>query len=212
MDWIDLPWSDLSPSVRVDILGVYAYRKPALRIAVPHAAIASRTIDAFADAGWASALDEEYLVAAPTAQMARHILDVDRRSQPHALELGLLLGYPACCAQATADVGEEDIDDHVLRLGEDCDRGQAHRLDPRGYLRGLALVPYLACSPHCSPALRHADAACAFISQAAGTAVVDEEPWITWRRTIEVVLGQVAPDFTLPSQPGEPVRSGGSSG
>ncbi len=188
MDWIDLPWSDLSPSVCVDLLGVHAYRKPALRIAVRDAAIAARTTVAFTDFGWASARDNEYFVAAPTAQMARHILEVDRRRQPHALELGLLLGYPECCARAIAGIGEENIDDHAARLGDDCDREQARHLDPRGYLTGVALVPYLACSPHCSRAMLHANAACAYIAQTTANTAVDQEPWITWRRTLDWVF------------------------
>lgn len=188
MEWIDLPWLDLSPSVRVDILGIHAYRKPAIRIAVRDAAIAARTTASFVDAGWASARDEEYLVAASTGQMARHILDVDRRTQPHALELGLLLGYPECCARATAAVGEENIDDQAKRLGEDCDREQVHHLDARHYLTGLALVPYVACSPRCSHAMRHAKAASAYIAHATATTAVGQEPWITWRRTLDSVL------------------------
>ncbi|WP_326645758.1 hypothetical protein OG884_14135 [Streptosporangium sp. NBC_01755] len=188
MEWIDLPWPDLSPSVRVDILGIYAYRKPALRIAVGDTAIAACTAAAFAEVGWASAHDGEYLVAAPTGQMARHILDVDRRPQPHALELGLLLGYPECCARTTAAIGEERIDDHATRLGDHCDREQAHHLDPRGYQAGVALVSYVACSPHCSRAMRHANAACAYIAQTTASTAVDQEPWITWRRTLNSVL------------------------
>lgn len=185
MEWIDLPWPDLSPSVRVDILGIHAYRKPALRIAVRDIAIAACTAAALTEAGWASVHDEEYLVAAPTAQMAQHILDVDRGPQPHALELGLLLGYPECCARATAAIGEEHIDDHATRLGDDCDREQAHHLDPRGYQTGVALVPYVACSPHCSRAMRQANAACAYIAQTTATTAVDQEPWVTWRRTLD---------------------------
>jgi hypothetical protein len=188
MDWIDLPWPDLSPSVRVDVLGIHAYRKPALRIAVRDAAIAACTTAAFADAGWASAHDEEYLVAAATAQMARHILEVDRMPQPHALELGLLLGYPECCARATAAIGEENIDAQATRLGEDCDLEQAHHLDARGYSTGLALVPYVACSPRCSRAMRHANAACAYIAQTTATTALDHEPWITWRRSLDSVV------------------------
>ncbi len=188
MDWIDLPWFDLSPSVRVDLLGVYAYRKPALRIAVRDAAIAACVTAVLTDVGWASAHDDEYLVAAPTAQMARHILNVDRRPQPHALELGLLLGYPECCARAVAVIDEANIDDHAMRLGDDCDREQVHHLDPRGYLTGVALVPYVACSPRCSRAMCHAYAACAYIVQTAATTDVDQEPWITWLLTLDSVL------------------------
>jgi hypothetical protein len=138
--WLDLPWLDLPASVRVDILGVLAYGKPAIRIPLRET-VTSRVTDVITAVGWSAARDDEYLVASPTLERARHILDVDRSTQPHALELGLLLGYPKCCARAAAVAGEENVDAQAVRLGAACDRVGTHNLDPRGYGEGIALVP-----------------------------------------------------------------------
>jgi hypothetical protein len=186
--WVDLPWSDLPASVRIDVLGILAYGKPAIRIPICDNTIASRLAAAITAVGWSHARDDEYLVAAPTAALARHILNIDSSTQPHTLELGVLLGYPECCARAAAHAGEDNIDSHALRLGADCDREGVPYLDPRGYSMGVALVPYVACAPRCPQALHHAHAAQLHIA-AATTRTEAREPWRTWRRTLDTIPG-----------------------
>jgi len=184
--WLDLPWLDLRPSVRVDILGVLASGKPAIRIPLRDYPVTVEVMNVITAVGWSAARDHEYLVAAPTSELARHILDVDRRPQPHALELGRLLGYPECCTRAAATAGEENIDAHAAQLGTACDRVGAPDLDPRGYAEGIALVPYVACSPRCPQAMRHAHAARRHITGTTRTAET-REPWATWLHTHELL-------------------------
>ncbi|WKU04458.1 hypothetical protein [Micromonospora sp. HUAS LYJ1] len=178
--WLDLPWADLPASVRVDVLGILAYRKPAIRIPLGDHTVAERVAAVITEVGWSHASDEEYLVAAPLPEVALHILDVDRRTEHHTLELGLLLGYPLCCARAAATAGEEDIDRLAARLGANCDRAGAPQLDPRDYPSGIALVSYIACSPRCPSALRDARAAIGCIDTAIPEVDMSTEPWRTW--------------------------------
>ena len=186
-DWLKLPFADLPASVRVDVLGILAYGKPAIRIPISDRTIAGRVIDVITAVGWAYASDADYLVAAPAPEVAAHILDVDRSPEPHTLELGLLLGYPACCANAAAHAGEENIDSHAERLGADCDREGTPHLNPCEYPAGIALVPYVACSPRCPSALQHARAAIDYVGAATTDAATPMEPWRTWHQAVSTV-------------------------
>jgi hypothetical protein len=192
-DWLDLPFADLPASVRVDVLGILAYGKPAIRIPTSRHAVA-RVAEVVTAVGWSYACDEDYLVAAPASEVATHILEVDRSAEPHTLQLGLLLGYPVCCARAAAHAGEENIDHHAARLGAECDRQHARHLDPREYLAGIALVPYVACTPRCASALQHARAAVNYIDAAVIAAAAPVEPWQTWVQAVSTLLARAVGD------------------
>lgn len=192
--WLDLPWAALPASVRVDVLGILAYGKPAIRIPTGDRTVAERVAAVITAAGWSYASDEEYLVAAPVPEVALHILDVDRSTKPHTLELGLLLGYPLCCARAAANAGEENIDRLAVRLGTDCDRERAPQLDPREYPAGTALVSYVACSPRCPSALRDAQAAIIHVAAAIPDVEISAEPWRTWRQAVSALRARVLGD------------------
>lgn len=185
--WLDLPWADLPASVRVDVLGILAYGKPAIRIPIGNHTVAERVAVVITAVGWSYASDEEYLVAAPVPEVALHILDVDRSTEPHTLELGLLLGYPLCCARAAANAGEENIDRLAASLGANCDRERAPQLDPRGYPAGTALVSHVACSPQCPSALRDAQAAIIHIDAAIPDVDRSAEPWQTWHQAASML-------------------------
>jgi hypothetical protein len=200
--WLDLPWADLPPSVRVDVLGILAQNKPAIRIPVGERRTAAQVARVVAAVGWSHANDEDFLVAASSPEVASHVLDVDRSAQPHTLDLGLLLGYPACCARAAAHVGEGNIDQLAVRLGTDCERERAPHLDPRHYAKGIALVSYVACSPRCPTALQHAWASIRYINASVEGAAVQKEPWLTWHKTVEALHTHtlVGPFYRSPDQ------------
>jgi hypothetical protein len=88
--------------------------------------------------------DEEYL---------RKVCEVDNRSIPHEYELGLLLGYPHCCARAVAHLGEGYID----QLEDDCKywafENDYRLINPIGYHAGKAFIAHLPCSSHCNQSL-----------------------------------------------------------
>lgn len=182
---LDLPWHLLSPSVRVDVLSVVACDKPAIRICLPCPESRHAVALVIAAGNWSSADDGTYLVAAQDNRIARHILAVDRASEPHVRELGLLLGYPTCCVAAAVEAGEANIDSHASHLGARCDRQKVWLLDPRGYGEGLALVPFVACSPRCVAAQHHAVAAQSFVEAHARQPRWGHEPWVTWRATLQ---------------------------
>jgi hypothetical protein len=198
-DWLELPFADLPASVRVDVLGILAYSKPAIRIPISDPTVTKRVVAVITAIGWSHATDEEYLIASAAPEAAVHILEVDRDVEPHTLKLGLLLGYPACCARAAAHACEENIDRHAAHLGGDCDRERAPHLDPRKYSAGIALVPYVACSPRCPNALQHARAAINHINAATNHAATLAEPWRTWRQAVLTL--EARPSTTHHSSP-----------
>lgn len=144
-----IPWDSLPPSARVDVLGWYS-GKPAIR--VPRFALGA---DAFAPlAVWAMAesasiaADAGFVVVA--AHGAAEILAVDQSATPHAFDLGMRLGYPACCSSVIAGAGEARIDE-VARTSAlaCCDT----ILDTSGYPAGCALISHVPCSPTCPSSL-----------------------------------------------------------
>jgi len=186
---LDLPWHLLSPSVRVDVLGVLACDKPAIRFRLPHAKARNAVAPIIAAANWSSVDDGAYLVAARDSRLARQILAVDRTPEPHVPELGLLLGYPPCCVAAAAQAGEANIDSHANRIGAQCDLQKVWMLDPRGYTKGVALVSFIACSPRCVVAQHEALTAQSFVKSHVTHARRGREPWATWRATLQTMAG-----------------------
>lgn len=140
-----IPWDSLPPSARVDVLGWYS-GKPAIR--VPRFARGADILAPLAD--WASvesasiAADVDFVVV--STHGAAEILAVDQSAEPHAFDLGIRLGYPACCSSVIADAGEVRIDE-LARTSELACRGTI--LDTSGYPAGCALISHVPCSPTC---------------------------------------------------------------
>jgi hypothetical protein len=178
-------------SFRIDMLGVVAARKPAVRtrlLGEPCDVLKLRQgIEAL---GFTCVSDDAYVVVAATSQYAADVLAVDRRAGPHEYELGVLLGYPPCCARAAATTGERNLDDAAattVAAGSGSDPSISARLDVSSYVRGLALVSHIPCSATCRPSLRLAAAAVAYVRSAPGE-VLEEcpvpEPWATWEAAV----------------------------
>ncbi|HYR10221.1 MAG TPA: hypothetical protein VEQ60_20775, partial [Longimicrobium sp.] len=79
-------------SAKVDFLHLLGLEKPAVRTNVPEQAMpALRRWCLRYGYGW-DADDEGYCCVASSGGLARKVLEVDRRVEPHETELGLLLG------------------------------------------------------------------------------------------------------------------------
>lgn len=92
---------------------------------------------------------DNYAVVSRVPYLARMILEIDRRPQAHTYELGLKLGYPACCSRKAAQIGEKDLD---LWAGEYNDTdflGLFRMINPNGYRSGKALISHIPCSSKC---------------------------------------------------------------
>ena len=104
------------------------------------------------------ATDEDYCVLARTAETAQLVLDLDAAPGRHTRELGVALGYPACCAAAAAQYGDEGLDDWARVQAARMPDGLLHI---EGYARGDALVSHIPCSIDCAASLQQAARAAA---------------------------------------------------
>jgi hypothetical protein len=146
------PWETVGAYARVDLLRLSAGCTQAIRLRIEGGG------DGGVVRGWARrhgvgiATDaERYMALAPDEARAREVLRIDASVEPHALELGALLGYPPCCAREVARIGEEAIDAREREIARWNFTGEWDLIDPSRYRRGEALVSHLPCSPRCEP-------------------------------------------------------------
>src|ERR1041385_4700279 len=92
------PLLDLRPSTVIDILVWCATSKPAIRSQLLHVSD-SVTLREWADEQGASfALDGAGFFAIARDGAAHELLELDRHTASHEYDLGIMLGYPSCCA------------------------------------------------------------------------------------------------------------------
>jgi hypothetical protein len=146
----------LPPSSTVDAFGLLCGIKPALRVAA--------TPDTEGFLAWAkrhrfaAVADEDgYVVVARAREFAESVLSLDRSCRPHAAELGVELGYPMCCSQRVAEVGEASIDAYAREVIGWTFAGRFRLISPSGYQEGRALLSHLPCSPQCRDSLAQAE-------------------------------------------------------
>ena len=146
----------LPPSAAIDLLGLMAGAKPAARIvAGSHAPV---LVDWAALARLESVRDETgHVVVAATRDAAATVMALDRAPGPHEYELGLLLGYPHCCVQAVARIGEASIDAHAASAARWDLQGRFRLIDTRSYRLGQALISHVPCGPRCQASLALAE-------------------------------------------------------
>lgn len=174
-----LPWDLLSLSARVDLLGLLSGVRPAIRLTHGSSDAVPVMIAAWAvETGLGSAGDDEYTVISSDGPHASLVLDWDRATVPHERELGRLLGYPSCCTQAIADIGEQHIDAAAGRAAAGKFEGEFQLIDVAQYGQGLALLSHVPCSPRCSASLEQALAVRSFLATA--PVGLPGEPWGTW--------------------------------
>ncbi len=157
--------SDLLPaSANVDFLHFIGCAKPLVRTNV-HSTYASERVTA-----WCHAHDlgveadrDGFICVAWSQRLATQALQLDRCELPHTGEFGQLLGYPSCCCEFIAHVGEAGLDSAEAEIAKWQFFGDFALINPVNYLEGHSLICHLPCSAHCIPSLRLAQQALAFI-------------------------------------------------
>lgn len=162
-----LPLDLLRPSALIDFIQLLACGKPAVRLLVGGEA-ERRLVKALSlwcrERGLDFASDGEGFVCISSGGgEAGRILELDRRAEAHEVELGLALGYPRCCCERVAAVGESNIDAYAAEVAAWPFTGAYRRINPSGYRQGLALICHLPCSPTCDASLSIADGAAGFL-------------------------------------------------
>lgn len=159
-----LPLALLRPSALVDFVLFLACDKPAVRLKID-TADGLRALGAWSE-GWSLdfASDEEgFACVGREDGAAALVLEIDRRAEAHETEFGLALGYPLCCCERVASVGESDIDAYAAEVDTWSFEGEYRRTNPAGYRSGRALISHLPCSPACQASLLIANRARAFV-------------------------------------------------
>ena len=151
--WQSVPWNTLPKSARVD-LAQFLANKPAIRTKVKNLSCVHKVVTWAKKCGLVCFSDHEgYVVIAKNSQLAREVLKIDQSSTPHEWELGLLLGYPKCCCNYIAAIGEENIDTISVNMKNWNFIGKFRLINPHFYLQGRSLISHLPCSPKCLPSL-----------------------------------------------------------
>src|SRR5215212_6260522 len=109
-----LPWGLLRPSALVDFIQFLACGKPAVRLLAKgdgeRRLVESLTIWC-GERGLGLASDGEgFACVATEVAYADRVIELDRSPSSHEVELGIALGYPPCCCERVAAVGESRID------------------------------------------------------------------------------------------------------
>lgn len=154
--------------------------RPTIRFAVPDCSAAREVRAWAATTGFFAADDESYVVVSrASAEAAKRAMGVDRSSGPHTFELGLLLGYPTCCAQAAGSHGEASLDDWASSTASWELDALNDVLNVTGYSVGRSWLSHIPCSPTCAASLDMALRTRRWLeAQAAGNAT--DAPWNTW--------------------------------
>ena len=154
----------LRPSALVDVVLFLACDKPAVRLIVD-TADGLRALGAWSE-GWGlnfASDGEGFACVGRGAGAAAVVLEIDRGVESHETELGLALGYPLCCCERVASVGESGIDAYAAEVATWAFEGEYRRTNPAGYRSGRALVSHLPCSLACEASLLIANRARAFV-------------------------------------------------
>lgn len=184
--WPAIPWDAMRPSFRVDMLGVVAIHKPAVRTPSPtDEKSRGHLAEGVARLGLSWCWDGEYVAIAESAHLAEEVIATDRRQEAHEYELGMLLGYPECCALAAARIGEAGLDTAAKLRATDA-RDGTRWIDVSGYLDGLALISHIPCGPACAPSLQMSTLAAAYIERLTVTSAAPKqpEPLATWQAAL----------------------------
>lgn len=114
------------------------------------------------------------------------VLQLDHSPMGHELELGRHLGYPLCCCEQIARVGEKNIDAYEASLQKEKFQGEFYLIDPHTYKQGCAFISHVPCSYICKPSLLIAQYVVRFILEDEKTFQLD--PWRKKLTQIDSIL------------------------
>lgn len=158
------PKGVLPPSACVDFLHFIGCGKPVVRTQVlKWEGIEQVSAWCHANGLGVEADRNGFICVAWSQCLAEQALMLDRCELPHEKEFGALLGYPPCCCDFIAQVGEEAIERAEAEAAKWKFTGEFAKIDPVGYLQGCSLICHLPCCVHCDLSLKIAARALDFI-------------------------------------------------
>lgn len=149
----------LKPSAEVDLRQVLTGIRPALRTELAGAVDAPTLGRWRRGLGLFGLLDEDgFLVLSRRTGRARALLAMDRAPGRREKRFGRGLGYPPCCVNAAARIGEAGLDAWADELAARRRTGRFASLDVQTYAEGLAALSHIPCGPSCAASLKMAKA------------------------------------------------------
>lgn len=150
-----LPLHLLRPSALVDFVLFFANAKPAVRLQI-NSDSSFESLDTWcSQAGFELAIDKSnFLCIAKSKNYAEYVLQLDQLEEPHEIELGIALGYPECCCQKIAVLGESNIDNYSLEISKWMFKDEYSYINPNEYISGVSLISHLPCAPDCFKSLK----------------------------------------------------------
>ena len=97
--------------------------------------------------------DHSFVYISSDHALNRRIKSLDAAEVPHAVELGVLLGYPKCCCNKIASIGEGKIDAYADWLNNQSFSDPYRIINTSMYSQGIALISHVPCSVVCKPSL-----------------------------------------------------------
>lgn len=105
------------------------------------------------------------------------LVEIDNDVFPHESLFGQLLGYPKCCVEKIANLGESFIDDYNYEFNKKVKKHSL--LDISQYSNGVALISHIPCSVSCKSSLRQANKFYRSLKSASGS-----RGFCSWRNNI----------------------------
>ena len=169
----------IKPSTKIDFLHFVYCDKPAVRLVID-SALEKSTISEWCEQNNKSLVIDRhnYACVANTAEYAIKLLELDAEAPAHEYELGILLGYPECCCEFIASVGEDKIDLLEEKTRDWNFTKEFELIRPNGYRDGSALICHIPCSERCKPSLEQAK--CALSVLTSHREVVRDSNWKKW--------------------------------
>lgn len=154
----------LYPSAVVDFVLFFAGAKQVARVELRERRGAAALASWCQQSGCHYACDAEgFACVSAESNVARRVLELDRSTVSHEMELGQALGYPLCCCNRVAQIGESQIDNYASQVSQWSFAGRYARINPAGYAKGLALLSHLPCAVDCDRSLSIAEQARQFV-------------------------------------------------
>lgn len=159
--------ANLRPSDYVDMLLFLSHNKPTVRLGLNSEAAYQSMADWCTMHHFNYCISQaNYMYISTSHYLANLTRIIDDATFPHEFILGILLGYPSCCARKASLVGEINLDQWEQEQYSLFDaQASLQLINPTKYLSGASLIAHIPCSTNCKKSLRIAKKTLSVISQ-----------------------------------------------
>lgn len=124
-----------------------------------------------------------YFYVANSEKLLKKILRIDHSLSSHEKDFGILLGYPKCCCEKIAEVGEMEIDAYEEALLKQTFLPPFQLINTAKYKIGKAFISHIPCSTTCQNSLEQALRVKSFVLENKNEKAL--KPWLEEIREID---------------------------